>query len=64
MVSEGFNSSIVKWWILIFHEETNVFGEILHRKRDNSMSNECYNIAYNNISVPKSVAAMEFINKH
>lgn len=56
MVSEGFNFSIIKSFISIFHEEANVLAEILQKKRD-VLSNEC------DISVPISMATMEIIGR-
>lgn len=56
MVSGGFNFTIIKSFIPIFYEESNVLNNILTQKYD-LKSNEC------DISVPVSMATMEMIGK-
>ncbi|KAF0770087.1 cytochrome P450 4C1-like [Aphis craccivora] len=56
MVSGGFNFKIIKSFIPIFYEESNVLSDILKQKY-NIKSNEC------DISTPISMATMEMIGK-
>lgn len=56
MVSGGFNFKIIKSFITIFYEESNVLNDILKQKY-NIKSNEC------DISTPISMATMEMIGK-
>lgn len=56
MVSGGFNFTIIKSFLPIFFEESNVLDDILKQKYD-LKSKEC------DISVPVSMATMEMIGK-